>query len=147
MIYTSTPISFGYNLQLSSGSTVMWLVVDCNIQQDRQCTYNVALRRVCATTDAVEKQWVLHNLSLCNCTFRYPACNVHVPYCHLWPALLHNVFPHYLINGTIFGEKATKHRMCVLIYSTTFVQNFSQFKKKWGRYDQKCILVFMSGTS
>ena len=24
---------------------------------------------------------------------------------HLWPAPLYNISPHYLINGTIFGEK------------------------------------------
>jgi hypothetical protein len=35
----------------------------------------------------------------------YPACNAHAPYCNLWPALLYNVFPHYLINGTIFEKK------------------------------------------
>jgi len=31
-------------------------------KQDRQCTYNVTLRRVCATIVDVEKQRVLHNL-------------------------------------------------------------------------------------
>ena len=25
-------------------------------------------------------------------------------YCHLWPLWLDHIFPHYLINGTIFGE-------------------------------------------
>ena len=104
MIYTSTPISFGYNLHLSSGSIVLWLV-NRNIQQARQRMYNVTMRRVHATTVAVEKQWVLHNLGVCISTFRYPACNVHAPYCHLWPAPLHNVFSHYLINGMMFGKK------------------------------------------
>ena len=28
-----------------------------------------------------------------------------VPYCHLWPAPLYNIFPHYLINGMIFEKK------------------------------------------
>jgi hypothetical protein len=28
-------------------------------------------------------------------------------------------FPHYLINGTIFGEKVTGHEMCVLVFSTS----------------------------
>jgi hypothetical protein len=27
--------------------------------------------------------------------------------------------------------------------STTFVWNFSHFKKDWARYDKKCILVFV----
>ena len=41
----------------------------CNvsIKQDRQFKYNVTLRRVRAPTAAVEKQWVLHNLSVCVC--------------------------------------------------------------------------------
>jgi len=40
----------------------------------------------------------------------------------LWSAPLHNTFfPHYLINGTIFEKKVTEHKMCVLIFSTTFV--------------------------
>jgi len=30
------------------------------IKQDRQCTHNVTLRRVRATTVTVEKQWILH---------------------------------------------------------------------------------------
>ena len=28
-----------------------------------------------------------------------------VLYCHRWPVWLYHIFPHYLINGTIFGEK------------------------------------------
>ena len=35
------------------------------LQQDRKCTYNVTLRRVLAAIAAVEKQKVLHILSVC----------------------------------------------------------------------------------
>jgi len=35
-----------------------------------------------------------------------------------------NIFPHYLINGTIIGEKITEHKMCVLIFSTTLSETF-----------------------
>jgi hypothetical protein len=28
-----------------------------------------------------------------------------VLYSHLWPVWLYHIFPHYLINGTIFGKK------------------------------------------
>jgi len=31
--------------------------------------------------------------------------NSHAPYCHLWPAPLYNIFPHFRINGTIFEKK------------------------------------------
>ena len=59
-------------------------------------------------------------LWVCVCSLRYPACNVHAPYCHLCPARLYIIFPHYLINGTIFGKKVTENKMCVLIFSTKF---------------------------
>jgi len=35
-------------------------------------------------------------------------------YCHLWPAPLYHIFPHYLINGTIFGKNVAEHKMFVL---------------------------------
>ena len=76
------------------------------------CTYNVALMHVCATTVAVEKQWVLHKL--CGfCSLRNPTCNVRAPHCHLWPAPLNNIFPHYLINGAIFEKKKLLNIKCV----------------------------------
>jgi hypothetical protein len=28
-----------------------------------------------------------------------------VLYCHMWPVQIYNIFPHYLINGTILGKK------------------------------------------
>jgi hypothetical protein len=92
-------------------------------KKDKQRTCNVTLRRVRANTVAVEKQWVLHNLSVCICSFRYPACHAHAPWFHLWPALLCNIFPHYLVNGTIF-EKITEHKMCFEILQKFFLKHF-----------------------
>jgi hypothetical protein len=40
----------------------------------------------------------------CVCSVRYPACSAHDPYCHLWPARIYSIFPHYLINGTVFKK-------------------------------------------
>ena len=77
-------------------------------QLDRQYTYNGILRSFRSTTVVVEVQWVLHNLSVCICSLIYPACNAHAPYCHLWPEPLYNIFPHYLINGTITETKSYK---------------------------------------
>ena len=88
--------------------TYCWLeegVILWQWRQDRQCTYNVTLRRFPALFVAVEKQWISHNLSMCICSLRYPPCNVHVPYCQLWLALLYNSFPPYLLNGTVFEKK------------------------------------------
>ena len=42
-------------------------------------------------------------LWVCVCNLMYPACNAQAPCCHLWPVWLDHIFPHYLINGRIFG--------------------------------------------
>jgi hypothetical protein len=106
-------------------------------EQDKQCTSNVTLRNVRETITAVEGNkcyitcvWI--------CGLRYPACNAHSPYCHLWPAPLYNIFSRYL-KKYIYIE----HIMCVLISSTTIVWTFSHSKKNWMRYDQKCLVVFV----
>jgi hypothetical protein len=78
--------------------------VSFNVQQDRQHTHNVTLRRVRATIIAVKKEWVFHICS-CFCSLKYAACNAHAPYCHLRPVRLNNIFPHYLINCKIFEKK------------------------------------------
>ena len=39
----------------------------------------------------------------CVCRLSYPACNAHAPCCHLWLECRYKIFPHYLINGKIFG--------------------------------------------
>jgi hypothetical protein len=44
-------------------------------------------------------------LWVCVCSFWYPAWNAHALCCHLWPAGLYNILPHYLINGMIFEKK------------------------------------------
>jgi len=86
-------------------------------QPDRQCTYNVTLTRVRATIVAVEKQWVLHNLSACICSLRHPASNAHAPYCHLWPARLCNIFPRYLVTARLSGGGELIKRKCVFWFS------------------------------
>jgi len=46
----------------------------------------------------------------------YLVCNAHEPYSHLWPALLYNIFPHYVINGTNFKKKLSNIK-CVFQFS------------------------------
>jgi hypothetical protein len=45
-----------------------------------------------------------------------------------------------------FRNKTIEHKMCVLIFSTTFVQNIFYGMKKWAWYDHQCILVLMHST-
>ena len=79
------------------------------------------------------------------CNLRYSAHNAHAPYCHLWPVRLYNIFPCYLINGTIFEKKKViGHKLC--FFSTTFVWNISHFNKNWPRSDKKYVFVFMYST-
>jgi hypothetical protein len=42
-----------------------------------------------------------------------------------------------------FREKVIEHKIYVLIFSTTFVQNISHSKNNWERYYHKCTLVFV----
>ena len=51
---------------------------------------------------------------------------VYAPYCHLWPAQLFNIFPHYLIKGMILENKSliiTKYtfRLSLQMYLKHFI--------------------------
>jgi len=63
---------------------------------------------------------------VCVCSFRYPKFKEFTP-CNTvtsgLPVCLHNTFPHYLIKDTIFGKTSIEHKMCVSIFSTTFVSS------------------------
>ena len=52
------------------------------------------------------------------CSRGYAECNAHAPYCHLWPAQLYKLFPHYLINGMIFEKKKLLNIECVIRVSS-----------------------------
>ena len=103
----------------------------CGCQERGPHTYTVTPRRVRATTVFVQKQDVLHILRVCLWR-QSPNMHSACAFRHLWPARLHHIFPHYLINGTIFGKKKKKvheYKKCVLIFSTTSVRNISHPKK------------------
>jgi hypothetical protein len=50
-------------------------------------------------------------------------CACPLLYCHLWPARLYNIFPHYLTNGTIFRVKKLLSVKCSFAPSVV-VQQF-----------------------
>jgi len=64
----------------------------CIIQkQDKQCQYNVTQ----GTIMQLLLQWKsnkYYTVWVYICNPRYPACNEHAPYCHLWPTLLYYIF-------------------------------------------------------
>ena len=101
-----------------------------------------ALRRVRATIVAVEDD-NYYIIWVCVCSLRYPACNARPSYCHLWSVQLCNIFSILSHRKQDFRKrKYIKHKTCVLIFSGS-VWNISHAKKKWTRYDQECVLVFM----
>jgi len=57
----------------------------------------------------------------------------------MWHAVqLYSILLHSLINSTI--KKVTEYKkMRVLIFTTTFIQNIFHSKKKWAKYDHKCL--------
>ena len=62
----------------------------------------------------------------CACSLKYPACNMHAPCRYVRPARLNNIFPHYLLNGTIFEKKkkVIEQKKCVFslqLLSETFL--------------------------
>ena len=101
-----------------SAYVVITLIVYKHIQ-DGQCTYNVTLKRFRATIVAVEKQLVWHTLEcVCVCSLKYPS-KAHEPYCHLWPARLYRIFPHYYTNGMTSERKLLNIKLCF-----NFLYNF-----------------------
>jgi len=80
---------------------------------------------------------------VCVCNLRYPACNVHALYCHLWPARLYSILPHYLTNGLIV-EKATSSIKYAFWFSLhLFVWNISHSMEKWTAYKKYTGRVIM----
>jgi hypothetical protein len=54
----------------------------------------------------------------------YPAPNS--PHCHLLSVLLYNIFPHYILNGTIFGrKKVIERKMCFDFLYKSFLKYLS----------------------
>ena len=84
-----------------------------NQYQDRQCTCDNIEARSCNPCSS-GKTTITY--SVCVCSLRYPAYNTHAPYCYLWLVRLCLIFPHYLINGTIFGKKSL-NVVCVFWFS------------------------------
>ena len=80
-----------------------------------QAVYVLTMRHVLTPIVAVEEKLILRTVIVCVCGRRYPACNAQAPHCHLWPLRFCIIYPHYLINGTIFEKKKkkiTEHKLC-----------------------------------
>ena len=111
------------------------------LQQYTQDNYN-------NTQKTTNNKWKINNYYIfwvCVCSPRYPPYNA--PYCHLWHALLYNIFLHYLVKGTIFEKRTFLNVKCMFRFSPQLLsKNVFHSKKKWAIYDQKCVLVFRWST-
>jgi hypothetical protein len=80
------------------------------------------------------------------CTSRLQqAKRMRVSHFRLWPVQFNLIYPHNLTNGTNFGKKVTRNKMCVFIFSISFVWHISHSKKISVRYYRKCTGVFKLG--
>jgi hypothetical protein len=102
-----SPLMYNYSLffpsvtlirsRTGNGSRHIWMLTLHALGRTSQCEYKVTLRRVLGNRCCIGQAMSI--------TQYVSACNAHAPYCNLWPASLYNVFPQYLINGTIFEKK------------------------------------------
>jgi hypothetical protein len=108
------------------------------------------MRRVRATIVA-EENYKHYIFWVCVSSLRYPACNAHAPYCHLWSVPLHKTLPPYLINGTIFFKKKLLKTKCVFwfslqLLSQTFLILRREMSEIWSKMyvglHVKCPLFF-----
>ena len=134
---TKTTIFISDFCSYIGGTIVIRVYVDKR-KQGRQCMYNVTLRRVHAAIVAVEKQWVLHNPSMCICSLRYPACNVHAPYCHLWPCPTLQYFSTLSHRRHSYQKNITEHKKCVLFSLQLSSETFLILRR-----NEICISLFL----
>jgi hypothetical protein len=91
------------------------------------CTYRRVLNKQDSRLSATIVAWKsnkYNEFSGCICSFRYPACNAHVPYCRLWPARLYEIFPHCHKRHD-FRKKIIEHKMCFDFLYNFCLEHFS----------------------
>ena len=108
-----TKTNLNYIQSFSSYRAVITLSYGYNQKQEKQCTCNVTLRRVHATTVAVESS--IKYSSVCVCerarervlervqAYLSSKTRAGATLCSFWH---HHIFRHYLINGKIFWKKS-----------------------------------------
>jgi hypothetical protein len=114
---------------------------------------NITLSHVILVTVFLEKEDVLHILSMCVCVCLCVCVIVAVDIHHArrthhitlpsvtCPSLLYfSTQSHKTLS--FLKESFVKHKMCVFIFPTTFLWNISHSKKKWARYCNKCGYIF-----
>ena len=164
MILPFSPQSKLFNCNISSGVSWKSKIWNSELKKKCSCKWISGLPEFWVRITFLTRQamYICHNMVVpygnhcysgkavsvtyceCVCSLSYPASNAFAPYCHMWPAPLYNIFPHYLINDTIFEKKnKVLNTKCVFWFLCNVYPNISHSKKKWASYGQKYILVFM----
>jgi hypothetical protein len=108
-----------------------------NNGQNRQWRYNAALRRVRVTIFRVKKQMIVTYYDCVSVAYLSSMQSA----CALLPSVACPALQYFsTLSHKRHGirEKVIEHKMCVLIFSTTFVRNISHSKKNSERYYHKC---------
>jgi hypothetical protein len=82
----------------------------------------------------------------CFCSLRYPASKARAPYCLLYTASFYYIFPHYLINGTIFVKTLLNTKRGFRVSLQLSSETFFILRRTERDMTKKCVLVFMSST-
>jgi len=103
------------------------------VSNKTRCTYNVSLWCVRIATAAMEKHYVLNIMSMHqHPCLSNPAYKLHIlciVILHVWPVWLYPIFPHYLINSTIF-RKNVPNIKCVFWFSLQIYLKHFSFQKE-----------------
>jgi len=118
-IHTDTQCVYNLTLRSVGATTVAmekrWVLCVCSLRYLTCTKHAPYLNLRCSIPKCLnsKRRWrsVKHN----SCVWR-TFTSFYAPYCHLWPAPLYNIFPHYLTKVTIF-EKKKLNTKCVFWYS------------------------------
>jgi hypothetical protein len=62
-----------------------------------------------------------------------------VLYCYQRPVWLYHIFPHFLVNGTMFGKICFTHKMCAMLFCTVLSETFLILKEMGEILSRICI--------
>jgi hypothetical protein len=76
----------------------------------------------------------------CVCNLRNPAFNAHAACCYLWPVRFYNIFPHFLMNGTILEKKVLNIKLVIWFSLKCLSGTFLMIR----RTEQEMIKMYIS---